>query len=117
VDAHRVEAKVIGAAGVAVGNGGDTEVFKRCVPLGRDGRDRGGEQAFPLVDVFGKEWLVHVTQRKSGVVTAHLAVERRIAVNEVDGEVEPGGAGFTASVRLLAAELVAAPGLVVDARW
>jgi len=107
---------VIGAASVAVGDGGDTEVFRRCDPLVRDGRERGGEQTFPLADVFGKGWLIHVTQRKPDVATAHLAVERRIAVNEVDDEVELGGAGFTASVRLLAAELVAASGLVVDAR-
>ena len=51
-------------------------------------RDGGGEQALPLANVFDEEMLIHGTQRKPGVVAAHLPVERRIAIDEVDGEAE-----------------------------
>src|SRR6185437_147056 len=34
-----IEAEVVGAAGVAVADGGDAEVFERSDPLGKDGAD------------------------------------------------------------------------------
>jgi hypothetical protein len=40
-DADRVEGEMVGAAGVAQGDGGDAEVFQGLDPLGEDGRDEG----------------------------------------------------------------------------
>ena len=40
-DADRVEGEMVGAAGVAQGEGGDAEVVEGLDPLGEDGRDEG----------------------------------------------------------------------------
>jgi hypothetical protein len=40
-DADRVEGEMVGAAGVAQGDGGDAEVLEGLDPLGEDGRDEG----------------------------------------------------------------------------
>ena len=40
-DADRVEGEMVGAAGIAEGDGGDAEVFEGLDPLGEDGRDEG----------------------------------------------------------------------------
>ncbi len=40
-DADRVEREMVGAAGIAQGDGGDAEVVEGLDPLGEDGRDEG----------------------------------------------------------------------------
>jgi hypothetical protein len=54
-------------------------VRKKLLDLvGAGERDGGREQFFALPDVFGKDGLIHRTQREASVVATHLRVERRI---------------------------------------
>ena len=52
-DADGVEAEVVSAAGVAVGDGGDAEVFEGGDPLGEDGADGGVALGVDAADFAG----------------------------------------------------------------
>jgi hypothetical protein len=51
-------------------------------------RDGGGEQIFFFSNALDEDGLIHMTQRQEGLIPAHLRVERRVPVDEVDGETE-----------------------------
>ncbi len=56
--------------------------------------DPGGEQVFTLPYIANEHRFANQPQRELRIVTCHLSVKCRVAVNKVDSEAELGGEEF-----------------------